>query len=136
MGRPGPLGPTPLSPANRTGMSPFPGPEIPAESPRGGADPLERIALALERIALALERAPAVAAPPPPDPRTAALGELRRAIREADFPLVEELFSTFAGDHPEATELPRLTEDLEGARTQAIDDRRRRLDAARAANDA
>ena len=118
-----------------------------ADAPDRDADlhPLERIAQlladriapALERIALALERAPekTAPAPAPADPRAAALTDLRRAIREADFPAADDLFAAFSADYPEAAEAARLGENLAAARVFALDDRRKRLDAARSAND-
>lgn len=114
---------------------PDPGPaEGPGALGRIAALLESRVVPALERIALALERAPI--AGPAPDLRAVALAELRRAIREADVARGGALLDDFRSVHPEAPELPGLVAELAEARQRAIDDRRQRLEAARAANDA
>src|SRR4051812_7345052 len=92
-----------------------------------------RIAPALERIAEALGRAPS--GPMSPDPHGLAVAEIRRAIREGELSLAGTLLSDLNIDFPDAAESPALAEELAEAGRVVIDDRRKRIDAARAAND-
>ncbi len=93
-----------------------------------------RIVPALERIAAALEKAP-LAAPESIPSRFEMIAQVRRSIHEGDFLHAREVLSDLTFEHPEAPELPSIEEELDRARVEAIEDRRMRLDAARASND-
>jgi hypothetical protein len=92
-----------------------------------------RVVPALERIAAALEN-PSAAAEPIPS-RFAMIAEVRRSIHEGDFVRAQETLSDLSLDHPDAPEVPAIVEELARARILAINDRRKRLDAARSSND-
>ncbi|MDB5351882.1 MAG: hypothetical protein JWN86_3129 [Planctomycetota bacterium] len=92
-----------------------------------------RIAPTLERIAEALERAPASAIPP--DPCAVAVADIRRAIRDGGLARAGERLAEWKIEFPEAPETVSLEDELASASRVAVDDRRTRLDAARAAND-
>ncbi len=92
-----------------------------------------RIAPALERIAEALERSPAGSTPI--NAHAAAVAGIREAIRDGELALAETRLADLDIDFPDATEFAALAEELAEASHAMIDDRRKRMDAARAASD-
>ncbi len=93
-----------------------------------------RIAPALERIAAALEARPIGGASP--TGLAASIAGFREAMRNGDLAGAGRLLEELRSDHPEAPEADRLGGDLAAARRVAVEDKRRRLDAARTAGDA
>ncbi|WP_435007478.1 hypothetical protein P12x_004767 [Tundrisphaera lichenicola] len=90
----------------------------------------------LERIALVLERSPSIGPlPGVPPGRPNEVEEARRAIGDRDWDRADLLIRELQFDHPDAPWIASLTEDLERARGEAVEDLRGRIDSARGAND-
>jgi hypothetical protein len=105
------------------------------EATAHGAELLElKIVPALNRVASALERLPH-GGPARDEERARAVATVRRAIESQRWGQAERLIQAFGRDHPDAVEHAQLSAELEDGRQGLIDELRRRLERARAADD-